>query len=236
MRCYGITKGFTNCNDCVLAEEFIKGVEFTIDGIMWEGEHQSLAISEKKHYEEYPNVASELMFSYSKYDLNRLAEQHNALLKKMELPFGLTHAEYIYSEERDAFYLVEVAARGGGTNISGKIVSAVSGVDNMSFLIKAASGEKISSSELQKKHNKYAVLKFFDFRPGIVKKVHGTEFLKESKNIIDYRLNFENGEKIGLPADDSKRPGHYIAVADTYEELKDVIGKVGSNVFAEYEA
>lgn len=43
-----------------------------------------------------------------------VVKTNTELVNAFNLPFGITHAEYIYSEKRHKTYLVEIAARGGG--------------------------------------------------------------------------------------------------------------------------
>ncbi len=232
---YKETKSYTRCNECILVEQHINGTEFTIDGIMWNGKHRCLAVSEKKHFTDYPNVASELLFSYSKYNTDILEKQHNFLIESTKLPFGITHSEYIFAEETQTFYLVEMAVRGGGVNISNKIVTAVSGVDNIGFLIKASVGDYINSQSLCPKYKKYAVLKFFDFPEGIIKQIHGINAIKNNEKIIDYCVNFNVGDTICPPIDDSKRSGYYTAIADSYQELKRTMEYIDSSFYIESE-
>jgi carbamoyl-phosphate synthase large subunit len=107
----------------VIVEEYIGGIELTVDGVkLNDGIHYCLATSFKEHYEHNTMIARALWFanSHPNIDYAQLYEQHNRLIEYMELPFGLTHAEYKYYNGK--FYLIEVAARGGGTNISSHIV------------------------------------------------------------------------------------------------------------------
>ena len=62
------------------------------------------------------------MFSHTnkKYDYEKLARLNSDMVETMGLPFGITHAEYKYYNGE--FYLIEIAARGGGTRISSDIV------------------------------------------------------------------------------------------------------------------
>lgn len=230
------TRNFSNSEKMVLAEEFIEGTEFTVDGIIADKKHSSLAISQKKHYKEFPNVASELYFTQTnlEFDYDILKKQHNSMIEDMGLPYGLTHAEYIFSNGK--FYLVEVAARGGGTNISGIIVKYMSGIDNMELLLRLALGEDVSAKEIEYniQSNKYCILKFFDFPTGKVKKIDGEDFLKNNSNILDYRLNFKVGDVLHSPVDDSKRVGHYIACAESEKELQLLINEVNNKVRVEF--
>lgn len=97
----------------MLAERYIVGKEFTIDGMAYNGVHHSLAVSEKAHFPYNKNIASELRFSYSNenYDYEELRKNHDQLINRTGLSFGLTHAEYKYEDGK--YFLIEMAARGG---------------------------------------------------------------------------------------------------------------------------
>ena len=224
---------YSNSEKVVLAEQFIEGTEFTIDGIKMPEGYYSMAISEKEHYAHSPNVASALYFSHynEKYDYDKLRMQNSKLVEKMGLPFGLTHAEYIYSD--GAFYLVEIAARGGGTNISGVIVPTMTGVENNQILIKMALGQKIEESEVHiapKYRDRCCIMQFFDFEPGQVEAIQGKEYLESQEKVLGYGFNFKEGDYIGAPTDDSKRLGYYIAYGDTKEELNHIMARIKEEV------
>lgn len=232
------TLGFSNREHAILAEQFIAGTEFTIDGIMCNGTHHSLAISEKKHYKEYSNVASELYFSNRNehFDYHILRKQNDSLVQEMGLPFGLTHAEYIWHDNK--FYLVEIAARGGGTNISGVIVPIMSGIDHNELLIKMALGEAVSLEgyHLQPQYEeRCCILEFFDFKPGCVNRILGEDILRTHPNVLDYSLNFAAGDILKGPEDDSKRPGHFIAWGNSAAELEAVRKEIHKAVVVEYQ-
>ena len=228
---------YSNRDQAVLIEQYVSGTEFTVDGICCEGKHHSLAVSEKRHYEKYPNVASVLYFSHTnlRFDYDRLKLQNDALVEAMGLPFGLTHAEYIWHDGE--YYLVEIAARGGGTNISGKIVPLMSGVDNTGTLLRMALGEQVRWGDLEKDpvaQTRCCVLEFYDFPAGRVRAVHGLDFLEQSLYIVDHRFLAKPGDWLGEPVDDGVRPGHFIAYADTRNELEEFRRQVKREVYVEY--
>lgn len=206
----------------VLIEEFIGGVELTIEGFKFYDRHTSLGVSVKDHYKSNEMVANSL--SYKPSDLNMdfdtLKIQHDDLVNKMNLKFGITHAEYKFFNHK--FYLIEVAARGGGTLISSHVIPAISGIDANELLIRCALGEKIISSDYPIKFNKFASLEFFNFKEGVVKDIKGLDLLNSNPNIIDFGLNFSVGSLLKSPDNDSSRQGHYLIKADTAEELEEV--------------
>lgn len=225
---------FSRMDKAVICEQYINGTEFTVDGIKTEHGHVCLAISEKKHYSYNENVAYELFFSHDnlKFDYNRLRKINDQYVNLSGLPFGLTHAEYKY--ENGEFYLIEIGARGGGNLISAEIVPCMSGYDNYEALIRMALGETVEKVPTvnHKLKNRCAVLEFFDApdNGGVVTRIEGEDFLKENKNILSYKLNFQVGDKI-LPAIcDTSRIGFYIAYGENREELMELMNEIKEKV------
>ena len=137
------------------------------------------------------------------------------------IEFGLTHAEY--KCEDGEFYLIEIAARGGGNLISADIVPIMTGIDNYEYLIDCSLGNvKSCNFDIAEEYrSRCAVLKFFDVPGvgGVVESVNGIEFLNNTPNVLKWELNFEIGDCIEKAADDSKRAGYYIAYANNRQEL-----------------
>lgn len=221
-RYFDTSMGFSKDNT-ILAEEFMEGIEFTVDGLKTKERHYSLAISQKRQYSKHAgNVATSLLFSKhnSNYDYSQLKSQNDVLVNKTNLKFGLTHAEYKYWNNR--FVLIEIAARGGGNFIASKIVPYITGVDNYDlFLSEALEIDNFSCSDLYKLINvnsNMVSLDFFEFMPGRVCEVYGLEELKKM-NLIDYNLNFKSGDMIEHVNSDTSRHGYFISSAKTLSEL-----------------
>ncbi|MDB5988717.1 MAG: hypothetical protein JWQ10_120 [Herbaspirillum sp.] len=219
----------------VLIEKFIGGTELTVDGIQLNaGSHYCLATSCKTHYAHNEMVANQLWFSqrHEQIDYLALHEQHNRLVESMALPYGLTHAEYKYDEGK--LYLIEVAARGGGTRISSDIVPLMSGMDSNALLIRMALGEKISSIE-PIFPDRVAVLDFFEFKPGHVKVIKGIERVRNMTGIVTIGLNIKKDDVIALASDDRTRHGHVVAYADAPATLRKLLTEVHQTVQVYYE-
>ena len=226
----------------VICEEYIEGTEFTVDGLVYQGKHYSLAVSEKKHYAHHPNIACELYFSHynQNYDYDALRKQNDLYVEKSGLPFGFTHAEYKYDGEK--FVLIEIGARGGGNYISSHIIPIMQDIDNYRILIESTLGicqsEDYKLSEESARRDRCCVLKFFDidkkFDGKILKEVKGESFLRENPNVLLYSINVHIGECVNLADDDSKRIGFYIAYSETKEELDSFIELVDKKVCFEF--
>ena len=226
---YPIAESYTNKGNYVLVERYIKGTEFTVDGLVLNEKHHTLAISEKSHFEYNPNIASKLFFTYQneKFDYDCLRDTNNAIIDKAGLKNALTHAEYKFEEGK--FYLIEMAARGGGTRISSDIVPYVSGVDNYKYLIEASVGVKNQVEEIEldvkeecKEH--CAVLSFLDIESNgkQIEKIEGIEKIRAIPEVIAFEVEFSEGDIIERAQDDRSRVGFYIICAEDKKRLEEV--------------
>lgn len=224
---------FSRVEKSVLAERFIVGTEFTIDGVKTPHGHYTMAISEKKHFAHNESIANELLFSHynPKFDYDKLRVTNDAFVMKSNLLFGFTHAEYKYEEGE--FYLIEIAARGGGNMISSCITQYMTGYDTYRYLVECATGnvhdEDFSLRPGYK--NRAAVLKFFE-TPGVggkVREIKGLDYIENEPDIKHYRLNFKIGDTIENALNDSVRIGFYIVCSENMQKLREVINNVEKN-------
>lgn len=221
---------FSRIEKAVLAERYINGCEFTIDGVKTINNHYTLAISRKKHYKHNPSIANELYFSFKDdtYDYNKLRAINDSYIMASGLEYGFTHAEYKF--EDGEYYLIEIAARGGGNMISSLITQYLSGYQTYDYLIEAALGNIQDKQFLIKDEmkNRCAVIKFFDapHGEGVVKNIVGENVFKNFDEVKEYQLHFKVGDKIGDCLNDSSRIGFYIACAEKRERLNLVMNTI----------
>jgi len=207
----------------VIIEEYINGEEFTVDGIMLNGEYHTLAISKKKHYEHNAQIASDLFFSWNdeKYDYEELEKVNKQHIVEAKLPFGLTHSEYKYFQGK--YYLIEMAARGGGTLISSDIAPFMSGVNGPKTLLKWLLGEKNTIKECR--DDKVALLHFINVKPGKINEIEGLEEASNISGIHKIHLDFKVGDVLNAPNDDRGRAGFVIIFAKDKLELQKKLQK-----------
>ncbi len=222
-----------SADSIVLAEGFIPGVELTVDGIKTSDKHYCLATSYKTHYKHNPMVAKQLFFAnkHPEIDFKQLHEQHNDLIRHLDLPFGQTHAEYKFYNGN--FYLIEVAARGGGTLLSSHIVPLMSGVDANQMLIRMALGESIKMI-VPDPASRVTVMEFLEFEPGEIAYIEGVDDASVLEGVISVQLNIEAGSVIKPASDDSQRHGHIIASAQTASQLDALLHAIKSTIRIHY--
>lgn len=231
-------RSYSKDGKSVIAERFIQGTEFTIDGIVTPEGHKSLCISEKKHFGYNESIASELFFSNKNFmfDYDLLRKSNDSLINATGLPFGITHAEYKF--EGDKFYLIEMAARGGGTKIASDIVPLMSGVDNYAYLLASVVGKTIQTPIMVDKtlDERCAVLKFLDINSkGLpVKAIQGVDEICRNSHIIDFSLEFNVGDIVGEAEDDRSRVGYYIAYEENEKKLRELMQWIQNTLCIEF--
>ena len=224
---------FSRVEKSVLAERFIVGTEFTIDGVKTPHGHYTMAISEKKHFAHNESIANELLFSHynPNFDYDKLRATNDAFVMKSNLQFGFTHAEYKF--EDGEFYLIEIAARGGGNMISSCITQYMTGYDTYRYLVECATGNvRDEDFSLRPEYKeRTAVLKFFETPNGggKVREIKGLDYIENEPDIKHYRLNFKVGDTIEDALNDSVRIGFYIVCSENMQKLREVISNVQKN-------
>ena len=207
-----------------LAEEYIGGIEITVEGYKYKnGSHHTFAVSKKSYFEGIAGVADALQYQpeFDEFDIEEIKKINNKIFDKV--PFAITHVEYKFYNGK--FYLIEAAIRGGGTKVSSLLTPIASGYDTNELLIKNATGEIVEYKYI-KYTKQYAILKFFGFKSGVVESISGLEKIKEDSNILDIELEFDIGDRLLPPSDDRSRVGYFIAKAVNLNELNKTVAKV----------
>lgn len=200
----------------VIAEEFMKGEEYTVEGMMVGGTHFTLGVSKKHHYDDLPCVSDTLTYSWNE-EYDKLSQEHNYLMEKTGLQMAITHSEYIKTEK--GYVLVEFAARGGGSMISSHIVPAISGWDVEKIYIYKMLGKKM---ELPSIAHRCAKLHFFQLEEKKIKSISGVEEIQKMANVLHFSVAYEEGDIVKPVSNDTNRHGFYITEADTECELEDI--------------
>ncbi len=222
------------CQDgSFIVESYIDGYELTVEGYKTKDKHTTLAISEKSFMPGMRQIATSLFYSINALEKHKiLIAKHDQMIEKMGLPFGITHTEYKYC--KGTYYLIETAARGGGTKISSHIIHAISGVDIYKNLLNDILGLP-QIPILKNKSQRSVVLDFFQFQHGKVRLINGKEEVLMHPNVIDFSINFEEGGWVPSLKDDRSRSGYIIIQADGDDELISLTAKLKGLIRVEYE-
>ncbi|MGC4041443.1 MAG: ATP-grasp domain-containing protein [Flavobacterium sp.] len=134
-----------------MIEEFIEGVEVSVETISWKGEHHILAITDKvtteaPYFVELEHHQPSLLPEEIQ---QKIKAQTVKALNSLEIEFGASHSEFKINSEGQV-YAIEVGARMGGDFIGSHLVELSTGYDFLKGVIDVALGEFNSVEFLEK--------------------------------------------------------------------------------------
>jgi biotin carboxylase len=214
----------------VIVERLIHGIECTVEGFVFDDGPRTVAISSKSHYADLPGVARTLTYpaALSSETAQRVARTNEQVIQSLGIPFGITHAEFIV-DAAGTPWLVEIAARGGGSGISSRIVPAVTGFEPVQGLIAQLLGERVTCPPLDERA---AELRFLRLEQGRrLAETPNLDALRAREGVIELFLQHRPGDWIPAVGDDRSRHGFVITAAATRAEAVRVAESV-ENEFA----
>ena len=185
-----------------IIEEFIEGVEISVETISYNGEHHILAFTDKVTTR-YPHFVELEHHQPSKFWNSYLHSKiQNTVvnsLNKLGVEYGASHSELIITKNSEV-YVTEIGARMGGDFIGSHLVKLSTGFDFLKAVIQIALGEKYTYCESEKK---YSGVCFYSINSEWVK-----DFVTNNKKqIIEYDISELN--KMPLK-ESSDRSGYFI--------------------------
>lgn len=122
----------------IIVEEFIKGKELSIESISYKGEHQVIQITDKDSSEapHFVELGHHQPADITSSLREKICVVIPRILNAIGYFNGASHIEVKYNG--DDIYLIEVNLRGGGDNISNKLIQMSSGVDYLRCMIEVA--------------------------------------------------------------------------------------------------
>jgi biotin carboxylase len=216
-----------------LVEEFIVGMEVTVEGFVAGGELVPLAISGKKHTPPPRIIATNLEFPphFPARVMDEIKSTARRTASALGMRNGSFHGEFIVNDK--GVYLVEAAHRGGGSGTSSHIVPAVSGVNILEKLVYVSLGEKV---EIKPTRSDACILQFLEFQPGSCIDIKGLDWARQIPGVLLFELNFAPGGIIPEITDDSKRHGAAIVTANTIETAREILKRAIDTVKVQYES
>jgi carbamoyl-phosphate synthase large subunit len=200
----------------ILLEEYIDGDEYSVESFVLDNSTYNLAVTRKYHYsdgrciderntylDDVPIGVEEALY----YATDKIVER----LKPGSCSM---HTEYMVSGSE--VFLMETAARGGGGNISGKIIPFLTGFEPNTALVNLAISREIDIS-YSSYRDSYAVMRFFNFDPGVVTTITYDQELADQ--MLHFELGLSGGSLIRTVADCDDRPGYFVAASSNRETV-----------------
>ncbi len=135
----------------ILVEEYIDGIEMSVESVIFDGKTDVLAIHEKEMSGEI-NIFPEAFFctpaSFSKNMQQYIIETTQKSNEALGINYGLTHTEYRLTENNE-LYILETGARMGGGPIFESVLNST-GVNMMHALIDISLGKQPKYKKFKK--------------------------------------------------------------------------------------
>ena len=222
-----------NCSSLreVLIEKFIPGQEYVVEAFTNNFQVTNLIIGHRDYFgfsnKFIPKASVFIDANSAISDVEkRILEINKRLVTGFRLKFGITHAEYIYNEQVDKIYLVEIAARGGGVRISSDLIPLGCGINAEKLLVEAVLGRPTENvaDKLVKGASAYFC---YTLPEGKIIKIENTGKIEEIEGV--HKAFFDDifiGMDIPKVSNKSSRKGPILVSGNTKKECYDIIDKV----------
>jgi biotin carboxylase len=215
----------------IIIETFIEGDEYSVESFVLDNKVYLLAVTKKFHYPQ--NDCIDFRNTYLDdipTDVETLlVDANEETILKLGLSNGSTHAEYKLCG--DKVFLIEIAARGGGGNIAGKIIPYLTGFDPSKALIIHALGG-VPEVKVGSYRKKFAIMRFFDFKAGRVKSIDLEKF--RIQNLLHFEIDLKVGDRLDGVRNSRDRRGYFIVGSENRAECiameKLVVSEINSCV------
>ncbi|OLR93587.1 ATP-grasp domain-containing protein [Actinokineospora bangkokensis] len=215
----------TPLDNSVLAQEYVGGVEFSVESAVVDGRVRELAITQKfttaddSRAELGHTVPAEL----SSDDRATLLAASAAGLAALGFRHGIAHAEIKLVSPGTA-RIIEIGARPPGDHIM-KLVRLATGVSEAAAYIQIALGR---TPDLERTEQRAAAIRFLTPpRAGVFRGVRG---IPDSEQVVEAEVYAEPGKELGAATDNVARVGYVIvtggSTTEANELANDVVGAI----------
>jgi len=196
-------------NRRLIAEQFIEGIEVTVESLAWRGQVYPMAISDKVKPVSRYRVATSLNFpaAFDDETNDRIRSLTIRASEALGIANGATHTELIVQHD-GRIVLVEIGIRGGGGHIFSTIVKEVTGINAPQELAKILCGDK---PELTMHPFTGCVYRFFNpVGRGVIASIYYDVNLIKSGFVVDFGITARPGDRFDGLNDSMKRVGFVV--------------------------
>lgn len=199
-----------------IVEEYIDGVEVSVEGFVVDGMFHAICISEKTRTSPPYLLDTEVHFP----DSLPLTERTSVLALASDAVAACgfdncpVHMEILRSSKGPV--VVELAARGAGFRVFTNILPHVTGIDTVDVQLRLALGERMTISA--KEPLKGAVIAFLSPKPGKLKLTEGLDQARVVPGVQEAEVYVEPGAVMGELKCGADRVGHLIVFGENRQE------------------
>ena len=216
----------------VIIEEYLEGVEHSIEMLTYEGKMYVLAVSDKVKTPPPYRVDKSVIYPtiFTGAELKRIHAWAEEAVRAIGIDTGAAHVEMCTT--KDGPRLFELGARCGGGGIPDPIVPFVTGIEMLKESVRIAVGEK--PGNLAPLYTRGCVYRFITPHPGRVRRVTGLDEVRAWKHILDSEVLVKEGGEIRPVRIGPDRAGFIIAGGETRREAIDLADRAEASICFEY--
>lgn len=209
--------------DTILVEEFIEGLEYSIEGLHHDGKSEVIQFTEKKTTEfpynvELGHIQPANISDENKHQIREIVYKIGKALNFMNCP---SHTELKINER--GIFVIETSPRLGGDYITSTLTPLSTGVNLEDEVLRISLGEKINPAP---QAVQYSGVRFFSFKEGgVIKHVPNEEFVKGWPHVVDFSFNLNEGEKVNRITSSLNRYGHLTLTAGNRDAIEKAFDK-----------
>ncbi len=215
--------------DTAVVEEFVSGVEISVDVYVEDGKANVLAVSKSD------KIASDEKFvifrgGYPVKEANSVMPQIEETVQKIADAFGLQNTPMLVQLITDGkqISVLEFSARTGG-GVKYILIENASRFDVIKAVVDLTLGEK-PHYEKQPPASEYFVNEFIYCKPGCFERLEGFEELKQEGIMKDYYLFKWKGAKFDTVENSGDRIGGFSVCADSFAELTEKHNEIAKRI------
>jgi biotin carboxylase len=196
----------------VLVEEYMSGVEVSVEAITIKGNTHIIAITDKlttgsPHFIEMGHSIPTVLSGEIQ---NKILDLTKKAVRAIGIDNGPSHTEIKVTDEGPK--IVEIGARLGGDNITTHLVPFAKGINMVECCIKLALGEKV---DLNSEYNMGAAIRYLNSHQGRINEISGIEIASNISGVKELMLLKKVGDVVTSIKSSTDRIGYIITQAIT---------------------
>jgi selenocysteine lyase/cysteine desulfurase/biotin carboxylase len=211
-----------------LVEEFVRGKEYSVEGVFLAGEPRVLAVTEKQVLDPplFVEVGHVLPAPLPGHTRAEFEQRTVAALKLLGLRFGVFHVELWHTAE--GVVLGEVHVRNGGDWIHVLLQHAIPGLELFGVVYDDALGRPTDTVPLTP--TRAAAVRFLTPPPGVLDHVEGWDAVIGHPAVLRAGLTVQPGAEIKPIRDSHDRVGEIVVGSDTPEQATAIARDLADSV------
>lgn len=198
-----------------IVEEFIEGVELSVEALSLNGVHKIIAITRKYKNDSFIELGHTVPANIDEVDKEKIFGYIYNVLDALEIKNGPTHSEIIINERGP--FLVETHTRLGGDNIY-KLIEKSFNIDLLKIVADIYLGKIISIEDFVFIHDKFSSVWFYSPHLSKSKKIKEIIFdnsIIENNQISSFKILKSKDDIINPVVNSSGRVAYCIALGST---------------------